>query len=247
MLPLFEKFTRLGLGLFIGCCLAVTATAQDDPFAVDDPFAPKAVEPRVLDGPDETINIQTRMLMIEERLPKSINLIIRSIRETDPNSPVELARAVDSLMDVRQFVHAKYYLDLLSQSLLDDDRLFEIQQVLGSDFAMSLFTLEEMQPEGREFARKIFDATERKEFQPSRIEGLVKTLSNEDISIRSTAFRSLRQLGEPAAAAIINVFADATRADEFPFMRGALQRMGGSAIKPLAGAARAGHPRLRRL
>ena len=244
MLPLLKKFTRLGLGLFFACFLVATSAAQDDPFAVDDPFARKTDEPRVMDGPDREVNVQERMRLIEEKLPKSIRLIIRSIRETDPNSPVELSRAVESLMDVQQYVHARYYLDLLSQSLLDDDRLFEIKQVLGSDFVMNLFTDEQMQPQGRQLAKRIFDAAERKEFQPARIENLVKTLSDEDISIRSTAFRSLRRLGEPATAAIINVFADPGRSAEFPFMRGALQRMGGTAIKPLASAARASHPQV---
>ena len=74
---------------------------------------------------------------------------------------------------------------------------------------------------------------------PERINQLVNRLSDENISVRSAAFRTLRQLGASAVAEMISVFADPERESEFPGVRAALQSMGSDAIGPLLGGARA--------
>ena len=188
---------------------------------------PAAMKPaRSLDEPD-----------VAADAPQTARLLIRSVKQSDPQSPVELARAVKVMLDVRQFEFAKYYLSRLMSASLESTQQAELVREMGSDFFFTLHATEELAPEGREFSRTMLAASRQFQQSPEEMQRLIAKLNDSDIAIRSRAFRSLRRIGPAAIAALIEVFADQDRKSIFPGVRGALRNMGDQAIPLLRGAA----------
>ena len=226
--------TRLGLGavgfaLWLGC---PDVTAQN-PFGGNEPAATtiqlKSSDPNRsnYDGSED-----------------DIGLLIRSVAASNPKTPQQLARAVNNMMNVGQYEQAKSYLAQLVALNLDGAGAYDLYSKIGPDFFYSLSLSDAMQPAGRAWASPTLASAKSFSETPQRLEQLVKTLSQPDISVRSEAFNKLRRLGPVAAAAIINVFADESREEEFPYLRGALSSFGNAAIGPLLGAAHADQPSL---
>ena len=153
-------------------------------------------------------------------LPESNRLIIRAVYNANPQTPQELAKAVKTMMDIEAFDHAKYLLGKLKGIPPSDQEMYEMQAMVGPDFFLALHGSPPMQPEGREFATAVFAAAKRTAYDPKRIESIVNTISSENVSARSEAFRRLRRLGAPGAAALLNVFNQAERSKEFPYIQG---------------------------
>ncbi len=219
------------LALLLGICLPVTCFGQDDPFA--DVRATRVDQPA-----DPTANVAP-VTQPAAPMSEATKVVVRALVESNPQTDLELGKAVKMLLDVEQFQTAKTYLAQLQTIATDDASLFRVYEELGSDFFLRIHGLEALQPEGREFANKVLAAAKTEAYQPARIEGLIGRLNDPDISARSAAFRKLRMLGAPAAAQMIHVFANPNRRNEFPGVRAALRLMGDDAIGPLIAAARA--------
>lgn len=237
----------------LACLLIFAGTAcicaQDNPFGesnnpfstapTNQPPADQANQADQADQADQTPAELLSMPKINESLPESSQLIIRAVIESNPSTPIELAKAARTLMDIEAYDHARFFLNQLVGFRPDDKAMFELESTMGSNFLMRLATDDHMQPLGRSFADTAVAASKRAAYNPQRIEQLISTLTDENILVRSEAFRALRRLGPAAAAKLINVFADPAREKEFPFIRGALNSFGDEAIEPLIGASRA--------
>ena len=175
----------------------------------------------------------------DENLAAGNRLIIRSVLDSKPVSSVDLANAVKLMMDIESFDYARYFLAKLDESMTSEAETFKVFESLGSDFFLQLHGTDQLQPQGRTLARKVLSVSKKQAESPARIDQLIKTLSSSDVSVRSTAFRQLRRLGEPAVVEMIHVFAAPERKPEFVGVRSALKSMGQSAMQPLLGAARA--------
>ena len=172
-------------------------------------------------------------------LSKTSKLILRSIQESNPKTAIQLAKAVRVTLDIEQHWDAKFYLSQILKLGLDDEKMFELQQAIGSNLFIELNSHPHIQPEGKRVASNVLSAARKIASSPQRIADLIKVLNDPDISVRSQAFRKLNRLGEPAVAELLNTFADASRKDEFPGVRGALMNIDKGAQAPLLGAARA--------
>ena len=177
--------------------------------------------------------------------PKTAKLLIRSVKQSDPQTPLELATAIRVMLNVRQFDFAKYYLSRLMAVSLDAGQQAELVQKLGSDFFFTLHATEQLAPEGREFSRQMLAGNRQFEESPEQIQKLVDKLNESSIAVRSRAFRHLRRLGPAAVAALIEVFADQDRKNDFPGVRGALRHMGQQAIPLLRAGSVADHAGVR--
>lgn len=166
-------------------------------------------------------------------------IILRSVRDSNPFAPEELARAVRVMIDIGIYRDAKFYLAQIEGLNLDDAKMFEMHEKVGTDFFFMVMTESAVQPEGKRVAKNVLAAADKVATTPARMGALIKSLNDSDISIRSEAFRKLRRLGDPAVAELVNVFGDPSRAPEYPGVRGALKHMGIAAQGPLLGAARA--------
>ncbi|MFT5301920.1 MAG: hypothetical protein ACI87E_000646 [Mariniblastus sp.] len=166
-------------------------------------------------------------------------LILRSIRDSNPQSAEELAKSASVMLEVDLYGDARLYLSKILDLQLTEDQMFELQQSQGSDFFAAIHVHPQMQPEGKTLATQVLAASTKVKLSPARLNQLIKTLNSQDISVRSEAFRKLRRIGEPAVAELVNVFAHDDRKSDFPGVRGALQGMGVFAQAPLLGGARA--------
>lgn len=209
----------------VGLTLTTTAQAQDDPFALGNDT--EAVDSSLaLTDPNSVDNETTA-------------LVLRTLQKSQPVTPVAVANAVKITMDLELYGDARFYLEFINRLGLNDQQMFDLNEAIGSDFFSLIQAHEAVQPEGKILGSKVLEAATRVGLDPARIDKLVKTLNNADISVRSEAFRRLRRLGEPAVAELLNVFAQADRKADFPGIRGALQSMGDASQGPLIGAARA--------
>ena len=172
-------------------------------------------------------------------------LLIRSVKQSDPQTPTQLAKAVKVMIDLEQFDFARFYLARLMTAELDGQQRSDLVRVMGSDFFFTLHATDQLAPEGREFSRKLLSANHTFRQSPEQLDQLIGTLNDPNIAIRSRAFRSLRSIGPTAVAALIEVFADSENEDVFPGVRGALKSMGPQAIPLLRAAAVAQHPIVR--
>ena len=225
------NFAHLGLIALFAFC--VSPTIQNGAIAQDDPFGFEAAEAR------EAYESGFNRAVLGPGPDDTTQLILRSVRDSDPQTGEELAKAAKVMMDIGLYGDARFYLDLISNLGLSDDKMFELQETIGSDFFSLIQASDQVQPEGRTLARKVLASATKIGLAPARIEGLISLLNDGDISVRSEAFRKLRRLGEPAVAELLNVFAQEDRKSEYPGIRGALKGMGAHAQGPLLGAARA--------
>lgn len=178
---------------------------------------------------------------ISSAIPEGNRVVIRAVRDLDPKTPVELIKALSTMFDLDAYSFARYYLGRLQALNLTDEQRFEIYDSIGSGFLLSLHSSEELQPEGRAFAKEVLAAANKLATSPQRIQQLVSRLSDADPSARAETIRTLRKLGSVATAEILHVFTDTNRQKEFPYLRRALQLMGDDAIAPLLGGARASY------
>ena len=245
----FGSIRRIAFFVALSCvCMLLSACLVSSSLASpvqDNPFGADAVE---VEPEKQVIKLKSASdVALESYLDRSgggNELIIRSVRLSNPTTPVALAKAVTNMMNIKEFGEAKSYLAKLVNLKLDPKATYELYVTVGPDFFYTLNGTNEMRPEGQEFARASLAAAKAYSESPDRLNQLIKKLSDTDINIRSDAFNKLRRLGPSAAAAIINVFADDSRMDEFAGLRGALYKFGDSAVDPLIGGSRATNARV---
>lgn len=172
-----------------------------------------------------------------EFLSETEQLILRSLKESDPQTGPELAKAISVLLDIDLYEDARVYISQMDALGLNEKQLFELNEEIGSDFFMKIRLHEKLQPEGKAFATKVMASAKVVSQSSERLRELIETLNNKNISIRSEAFRKLRRMGEPAVAEMLNTFADPARQNLYPGIRGGLKHMGVNAQGPLLGAA----------
>ena len=179
------------------------------------------------------------------RIENTEDLLVRTVAESNPTTPVELAKAVKVMIDIEQFEKAGEYLDSLAGLELDGAASYELNRVAGSDLFYEIARTSELQPQGRELALKVFSLATEWANSDSRIASLIKDVGTKDEYARGEAFAKLNRVGTKAMARVIETFADDDREKEFPALRGALYAFGDAAVGPLLGAAEAGHPSVR--
>jgi len=200
-------------------------------FSVAFPTELSAQEPFADVGTPALTSLDTDSLSDTERV------ILRTVQESDPKTGIELAKAASVLIEIEKYNDARFYLSKIEALNLDQTKMFELNDQIGPDFFLFIRTNTNLQPEGERLASKVMTASRSESSSPARLNQLIKTLSDENVSVRSDAFRKLRRLGEPAVAAMLNAFAQPERQSEYPGIRGALMHMGDHAQGPLLGAA----------
>ncbi len=233
-------------------CVAVLAVAalhstsaiafQGNPFSGDeDPPASTSTA----DAPVAvTATDQEVFEITSDNARSDIGLVVRSVRLSDPKTADELLSAIETLLDVEAIGDARFYLNKLVKQNLNQQQLFELFQVRGTEFFYQLHATDELAPTGQAFAKQVLGAAKAYAVSPQRIGALVKQLSHEEISVRSNALNQLKRIGTPAYAAMLEVFADKNRSAEFNGIRGAVQHLGNDATEVLIAAARSRNDQL---
>lgn len=228
----YRKYVKLStLATFLFCLLLSPYSViawQDDPFGsfgANDPNDPDAASGLSLNN--------------DRTLDESQKLLIRSVRNAKPSTPLALARAIRTMLDIEQYEEARGYLSQLVALNPDRKQMFELSEEMGPDFFLRLRDQRELQPASTQFANQLFARSNQQAYSSDRIERLTSELSDDNKFVRQDALRKIRLLGAPAAAMMLNICGEADRRREIPYIRSALKQMGNEALLPLIGAARA--------
>ena len=223
---------------------ATVGAQDDDPFSQPNPATPATQDdnPFGSSKPGAASPKLNILPKIDPNLDSATRLILESVRKSNPVTPLELAKAIQTMLDIEQYADAKYYLGVLIGTGADDKTIFEMHEILGPNPFLRIYYQTELLPEGRDYARRVFVTVRKEALAPARVDQLIKNLSHANIAYRSDAFHKLRRLGPPVIARMIEVFADQSRQPEFPFIREALANMASDATGPLVGAVRSNHP-----
>ena len=195
------------------------------------------------DGDDNVIRLGQNEPVFQ--FENTEGLLVRTIRESNPTTPIELAKAVGLLIDFKRFDEASQYLDTLAAIELDGEASYELNRVVGSEVFYEMARAAELQPLGRETAIKVFTSASEWANSDTRIDSLIDQVAQKNQYARGEAFAKLNRVGPKAIARVIETFADQNREDDFPALRGALYAFGDAAVGPLLGAAEAAEPAVR--
>ena len=179
------------------------------------------------------------------RIETTEELLVRSVAQSNPTTPVQVAKAVGLMINIKRFDKANEYLDTLSKLELDGKASYELNRVVGSELFYEIARTSELQPLGRETALKVFRSASTWANSDERIDGLIEQLATKNEYSRGEAFAKLNRVGKKAVARVIETFADQNREDDFPALRGALYAFGDAATGPLLGAAESSEPAVR--
>ena len=94
-------------------------------------------------GPVELVELN------DPRLTETQLLVIKSLRDEPPQTPVEILRAVKLTMDIDLYGDARFYLKQLADQGLGDDEMLQLQDAYGTDLMLEIHTAREMQPGGK--------------------------------------------------------------------------------------------------
>lgn len=180
-----------------------------------------------------------------EALSEVQRLIRSSVESRELKKPEQIVEAAKLLLDVELFNDVKKLLLQLEALKLSDQQLIQLTDKVGSPFFSSVYLHPSLQPEGRRVGKSALSGARQGLVSSGRLDGLIKTLSSNDISARSEAVRRLRMAGEPAIAGLLNAFAKEDRVNEFPGIRTALQILAPEIPKPILAASLASDPQVR--
>ncbi len=167
--------------------------------------------------------------------PVSQDPVIRAIDESNPTTPSELTRAMRAMMNLGRPQDAKRYLGKLLATSPDEATLAALHQEYGSSFFFRLLRYQPLAPEGVALARSATDAAYKAAREPSRLQTLVRDLSDPSYGIRQAAFRGLSEAGDAAVEPMVQALADGSRNAEHKNIRDALVALGRDVIEPLIG------------
>ena len=180
-----------------------------------------------------------------EKLTDVQSLIRQTVNGNDPQAAEEIIQSAKLLLDVELYDDVKVLLKRLQDLKLSDAKLASLIEATGSSFFTTIFSDPNLQPEGRAVAAVILQGARRSVASPESIEQLIDVLNKSDISVRSSAIRKLRLIGEPAVAQLLNSFANEERVKDFPGIRTALKALAGEQPGPVLAGASASDPQIR--
>ena len=169
-------------------------------------------------------------------VPEKENPIILSVRQSNPQGLEDLAQAVQIMVDIDRLDEAKVYLQKLLAVQANDQQWYQLQRKYSTAFMLDLTTRPALAPENRQYANKILAIVKKINSDPSRLNNLVKSLSNAEEVKRAEAVADLQNAGPPAVAAILSGLANDGREVEHKYMLSALMQMGSNVEGPLCAA-----------
>ncbi len=213
-----------------GSLLAASALAQDPFGGSGDPFGGVG-EAMPLDTGDATATPKASPQDSRETDP-----IVIAIRNSNPTTVIELARAIRNVVNLGRPDEAKRYIKQLLDGSPDESTLVELHRELGSAMFMRMSRDTRFAPEGPALGKAALDAAYAAANDPARITGLIENLSDEDAAVRHSALVDLRSGGTNAVVALIGVLADGSRSAEHARIRAALVDLKEISVGPLVGA-----------
>lgn len=217
--PTTTLFTIPVLALALGMLYAPTVLSaspflQDDPFGdpfgggdnkqdpMSDPFG-GAGDPFGA-GAQPAANTNPGTQPSNAKMPKVDSAVVLAIRETNPSTPEELIKALQIMVDTRNYEEAKSYLTKLDSAGLDEATSFQLVEKIGSDFLFRLIRSEPMAPEGSTFGRKVMDSARKHNANPATLQSYFNDMASESASKRLSARRGFQLSGLPGLTFLVS-------------------------------------------
>ncbi len=183
-------------------------------------------------GSPATINAQ------EAAPPKPASVVTdplaRDLLATNPNTPVDIVRVLDVLIELRQAKAGQSLLQKLIEMQLDDGKLAELYGEFGAGVFLKLARSADLSPAAGQFADKVIAAANKQARDPQQINQLIEQLKSPASDIRARAVSQLQLAHGAAASALLAVLSDPAREAEFAHVEEALVALGGDTPGPLA-------------
>ena len=221
----FLQYSTL-LGTLAILVVCPSLLAQDDPFGPFGGGTPATPDADDSDAPAVRIN------PLAQEDP-----VVAAIRAANPTTPVDLVRAMRALMDYDAPNAARVYFDKLLTAKPDAATMAELQKEYGSALFMQITRYAPFAPEGATFGRAVLDAAYNAAHDPVTLNRFVDDLSDPSLDVQFTALNGLMEGGVDAVTPMLNVLADAARADDHSAVRTAMVALGATVVvEPLIGA-----------
>jgi CheY-like chemotaxis protein len=165
--------------------------------------------------------------------PSQYILPIRAVLESDPQTPVELMRAITVLVDLGEPDLARPYVSKLHAATLDDAALAELVRRVGSGPFLRIAAEKALDPEGREFGERAMNATGRQARDPKRLAELVDQLSDPSPERQRQALAELLGAHEFAVPPLVTALNDPAKRAMHPRAIDALTALAEDAVGPL--------------
>lgn len=170
--------------------------------------------------------------------------VVLALLARKPTTPEELARTIDTLIELRAMYEAGLLTKQLLDAKLDDAGWAALVDRVGSPVFLRMALIDELQPEGRQVSDAALSATERRARDPQRLAKLIDQLGDRSPAVRRGAMIRLTSGREAGIQAIIAAMLDPARAAQRPALRLALTQFGPDAIAPLEALVRSDVPAL---
>ncbi len=232
------KPTNWIAGFVFGVLLISGSAYAQNPFG-DNAAASESTTSQRQDSNATSASQNSRQeIVIDPGLDRSKRLVLEAVAGSNPQSAIELAQAVSTILGIDQSAAAKIYFESLAALSLNDEQMLALSETMGSDFFLRVHGADALGEKSQAWAMKAMEAVERESTRPERLAPIISKLSSEKAYERTKAFRRLEQTGAPAVAAMLEVFANDERREEFIPIRIALREFGMASIGPLLAASR---------
>lgn len=232
------------LTLFVATCAhGPLLYGQEDPFN-DDPFQASPFDDP--ESAEEAKPVPDAVVADDSQFSTKVDPLLQTIIGSDPQTPAQLIKAIDMLMNIEKYELATDYAKKLAASKLTDEQSYALYKQVGSDMLFRLQFSQKIGMEAARFARSVFVGAEKYAMDAKRIETLVgEVIENEDRYQRSVALADLKVLGDTGAAALVEKLVDNDLRDKWPRIRQAIRLFGKSAEGPLLAARHSNSLKLR--
>ncbi|MFM7845679.1 MAG: hypothetical protein ACKPEY_15820, partial [Planctomycetota bacterium] len=134
-----------------------------------------------------------------------VDPVVLTLRETNPQTAEQLARAAKVMLDYGRADEARRYLQGLSALKLDDQAWSTLQTRIGSDVFLRWTNEEKIQPEGAELGRAALAAVKRLSSDEVRLRRLIVGLTSDNPQARREAQLGLYDAGVDAVPQLVAV------------------------------------------
>jgi CheY-like chemotaxis protein len=173
------------------------------------------------------------------------DIVILSIRESNPTTPAQIIRAVKALLDYGAYDEARLYLTKLLAAKPTIGELAAVQRQYGSAFFIKLSREKRIAPEGRTVAEAVMDSARRIHDDPERLRFFAKQATADDSAAREEALIELRNAGPSAIGPLLKILGNANLPKSQAFARDALVSLGETAVEPMLAVLEAPNDELR--
>lgn len=176
--------------------------------------------------------------------PPSNDPAVLALMASKPSTPEELARAIDTLVELRAWHEARALTKQLLDAQLDDAAWAALVEKVGSGPFLRLAFIKPIQPEGRQVSDAALSAADRRARDSQHLATLIDELGDHSPAVRRGAMIRLTGAREAGIQAIIAAMLDPARVDQRPVLRHALIQFGPDATAPLKALVRCDVPAL---